>query len=135
VTLDILRGNLEGVEKEAGTARVEAEGAKGIENLGEGDLNGAAVFEDGKSEGPVRGYGRLRGKAVEAGVKVAIRLASQSRRMALGSVGHDVAALVRHCGPFPTPPYFCKEILCFQQMRQGLRAKFLIRREFFADYS
>src|SRR5579863_10742170 len=45
--LDVLRGNLEAVEKERGTARVKVGGAEGVEDLGEGKLDGAAVFTDG----------------------------------------------------------------------------------------
>lgn len=49
-TLDILRGDLDGVEQEAGAARVDAARAEGIEDLSEGDLDGAAVFENGNPE-------------------------------------------------------------------------------------
>jgi hypothetical protein len=94
VAIDILRGNLEGVEQEASFARVDAARAEGIEDLSEGDLDGASVFKYGKPEGIHHSDGRLGGEAVKARVEVAVRLVSQSRRLTLGSVGHDVAAFV-----------------------------------------
>jgi hypothetical protein len=42
---DILRSDLEVVEKEAGAVRIELRGSKGVEDLGEGDLDGAAVLQ------------------------------------------------------------------------------------------
>ena len=50
VACDILRGDLEGVEEKARAARVNAGGTERVEDLGEGDLDGAAVFEDGEPE-------------------------------------------------------------------------------------
>ena len=92
--LDILRADLEGVEQKAGCAGVDAAGAEGIEDLSEGDLDGAAVFKDGKPEVIHHSDGRLGGEAVKARVEVAIRLAFEGRRVAIGSVGHDVATFV-----------------------------------------
>ncbi len=100
---DILRGDLEGVEKEAGTARVKLRGAQGVENLGEGDLDGAAVLQDRELEGFFRGAGRPCGEAVQAGVEVAIRLTAEGGRVAFDAVRHDVATFVTHFGSLPTP--------------------------------
>jgi hypothetical protein len=50
---DILRGDLDCVESEAGTARVEAGGTKAVEDLGEGVLDGAAILEDREFQVPV----------------------------------------------------------------------------------
>ena len=50
-----------------------------------------------------RGSGRARGngQAVEAGVEVTIVLVAQDRRVAAGTVGHDVTAFeVLACSPF-----------------------------------
>ena len=94
IAIYILRGYLEGVEHDACAAVVDAARAEGIEDLSEGDLDGAAVFKDRKPE-VVHHSDGLRGvEAVKARVEVAVRFVSQSRGFALGSVGHDVAAFV-----------------------------------------
>ena len=68
---------------------VAAGGIEGVEDLGTGDLDGAAVFEDAEPEVPVHFDGRRGGELVEAGGVLAIGLGAQSRCVALGSVGHD----------------------------------------------
>ena len=103
---NILGGDLEGVEKKAGTAGVEMRGAEGIENLGEGDLDGAAIFEDGELERFVRGEGRPCGEDMQAGVEVAIRFIAERRCRAFGSVGHDMATFVAHFWWSPSPTRF-----------------------------
>jgi hypothetical protein len=100
VAIDILRGDLEGVEHDAGSAIVDAARAEGIEDLGEGELDGVAVFKDGKPEAIHHSDGRRGVETVKARVEVAVRLVSQSRGFALGSVGHDVTAFVCHFLPF-----------------------------------
>jgi hypothetical protein len=89
VALDVLRGDLDAIEGEACAAWIETAGIEGVEYLGEGDLDGTAVFEDAEPEVPVHFDGRRGGELVEAGVEVAIGLGAQSRCVALGSVGHD----------------------------------------------
>ena len=92
VAFDVLRDDLDAIEGEAGAAGIETAGIEGVEYLGNGDLDGAAVFEDTEPEVPIHFDGRRCGELVEAGVEVAIGLAAQSRCMALGSAGHDVPA-------------------------------------------
>jgi hypothetical protein len=91
---DILRADLEGVEEKAGFFHIDVAGAEGIDDLSEGDLDGAAVFKDGEVEIVLLCDGRLGGEAVKARVEVAIGLASESRRVTIDSVGHDVTAVV-----------------------------------------
>ena len=102
-TFDILRSDLEGVEVEAGVARVELRGAQGVEDLGEGNLDGAAILQNGELERLIRGEGRGCGDAVQAGVEVTIGFAAEGWRLAFAAVGHDVTAFVTHCGVLPTP--------------------------------
>ena len=92
VALDVLRGDLDAIEGEACAAWIETAGIEGVEYLGNGDLDGAAVFEDTEPEVPIHFDGRRGGELVEAGVVLAIVLAAQSRCVALGSAGHDGAA-------------------------------------------
>jgi hypothetical protein len=55
VTLHILRGDLDAIEKEAGAAGVELGRTQRVQDLGQGVLDGTAVFEDRKLQNPVRG--------------------------------------------------------------------------------
>ena len=116
--IDVLGGDLEGVEKEAGAARVELRGTEAVENLGEGDPNGAAIFEEGQLErfaGSGCGAGS---EAVHAVVEVAKRLIFQGDGSALEPIGHDVAALHVHTGT-PLPPYFWMEVACLLWFAEG----------------
>jgi hypothetical protein len=90
LAFDVLGGDLEAVEEEPGAARIEFGGAERVEHIGECELDGAAVFEDGKLERLVGGLGLLGGATVDACVEVAKLLAAQGRRIALVAVGHDV---------------------------------------------
>ena len=56
---DILRADLEGVEEKAGFFHIDVAGAEGIDDLSEGDLDGAAVFKDGEVEIVLLCDGRL----------------------------------------------------------------------------
>ena len=103
LAVDVLRGDLEAVEEQAGAARVEMGGAEGVEDLGEGELDGAAVFQYGEKEGLTCGDALPQALLVKPGVEVAIRLVFQGVRTALASVGHDVAAFQVHRGPSPLP--------------------------------
>ncbi|MGD0731838.1 MAG: hypothetical protein ABR956_11280 [Terracidiphilus sp.] len=53
IARDILRGDLESVETEAGAARVELGRDEGVEDPGKGMLDGATVFEDGELQVPI----------------------------------------------------------------------------------
>jgi hypothetical protein len=100
---DILRSDLEAVEKEAGSLGLEPPGAECAEDLGEGELDGAAIFQDWEFERLKRGSGLLRGEAMDARVEIAKGFAGHRVRSALDTVGHDVTALHVHLGYPPTP--------------------------------
>jgi hypothetical protein len=87
---DVLGGDLEAVKEEPGAARIELTGSQAVEDLGEGELNGAAVFEDGELERLISGSAFLRDATVHTRVEVAKLLAAQGRRITLVAVGHDV---------------------------------------------
>jgi hypothetical protein len=87
---DVLGGDLEAVKEEPGAARIELTGAQAVEDLGEGDLDSAPVFEDGELERLIGGLGLLSGTIVQARVEVAKVLAAQGRRVTDPAVGHDV---------------------------------------------
>jgi hypothetical protein len=87
---DVLGGDLEAVKEEPGAARIELTGAEAVEDLGEGELDGAAVFEDGELERLISGSAFLRDATVHTRVEVAKLLAAQGRRITLVAVGHDV---------------------------------------------
>jgi hypothetical protein len=112
VVRDILRGDLEAVEEEAGTTRIEFGGGKGVEDLGKGDLDGTAVLQHRELEWLILAAGLLSGKAVEAGVEVAIRRAAEGRRMTTDAVGHDMTTFLIHLEP--PPGVFCMEVFYFQ---------------------
>jgi hypothetical protein len=132
VALNVLRGDLEAVEKECGAAGVEARGAKIIEDLGEGELDCGRVFRDWELEGFIGGGPWRVGEAVYAGVEVAIGHATEGGRLAPESIGLDVTAFGIHIGPpvlagkCTTPPrYFANKILIFMTLRRGCRRKIL----------
>ena len=89
-------GDLEAVEEEAGAFWVEVVGGDAAEDLGQGELDGGAVFEDGHGEGVpvgvgiaggVAGDGAAGGVVVEAEVLVA-----EGDHAAAAAGGADVAA-------------------------------------------
>ena len=100
--LDVLRGNLKAVDEKAGAAGVERVGAEIVEDLGEGDQDGAAVFGDGTLAGFFfcrrrTGFGTVWfGNGFEAVVEVAIVHVTECGRVATGTVGHDVATFAVH---------------------------------------
>jgi hypothetical protein len=87
---DILGGDLEAVEDESRAARIELTGAEAVEDLGEGELDGAAVFEDGEVKRLIGDFGVFSSTIVHTRVEVAKLLAAQGRRITLVAVGHDV---------------------------------------------
>jgi hypothetical protein len=76
--VNVLRGDLKSVEKEAGAPGIKLRGAKGVEYMGEGKLDGAAIFENGELDRFFRGTVLLRRKAVQARVEVAIMRTAES---------------------------------------------------------
>jgi hypothetical protein len=79
VALDILRGDLESVEKETGAAGIELGAGKAVEDLGECNLDGAAIFENREFDGLLFALGFFGGEAVQAGVEVAVGRATKER--------------------------------------------------------
>ena len=126
-------GNLEGLEEEACPASGEARGADGVEHLSEGGLDAAAISEAGEFEGFVGDGGRPCGLGVEAGVVVAPGLSPEGERMALESVGPDVAAFWMHRGTSPPYPVSVRKSLHFNAIQRGHGCNQLILMEFFAE--
>ena len=77
VALYVLRGDLESVEKKAGSARIELGGGQAVEDLGEGDLDGATIFEDRNLDGLVSAGSFLCGRPMQRRVEVAVGCAAE----------------------------------------------------------
>ena len=95
-------GDLEAVEEEAGAAGVELVGGDALEDLGDGELDGGAVFDEGEVEGFAFGGGGFAFAGVpnrDAGgvVEVAKLFVAEAGGAAAKAVGLDVAAL-EACG-------------------------------------
>ncbi|GGA55960.1 hypothetical protein GCM10011507_04080 [Edaphobacter acidisoli] len=89
-------GGLEAVEDEAGATVVDGAGGEALEDLFDGDEDGAAVFEAGDVEGDEAVAALLRLLEGSAGgvVVVAELLVAEAGAAAAVTVGEDVAALV-----------------------------------------
>jgi hypothetical protein len=101
VALDVLRGDLDAIEGEACAAGIETAGIEGVEYLGEGDLDGTAVFEDAEPEVPVHFDGR------RGGVWHLAPLGMMGRHRL------NMAIL----SPVPSPPVSARKYLVFQRDR------------------
>jgi hypothetical protein len=90
----VRRGDLQGVEEQAGAFGVEAAVGDSLGDEGDGGLDGAAVFEGGKLEGgqSVALFGQARGLVGAVVVEAKIFFAETFAAAAV-SVGEDVAAL------------------------------------------
>jgi hypothetical protein len=99
-----LQGELDVVLKLAGAFGVDARGAEGVGDHGEGEQDGVAVFKEGQVE-VVHGLDFGPGlEDVKAGMAVAKGLAFEGDGFTLGSAGQDVATFVRdgfHGWTFP----------------------------------
>jgi len=103
--LDDLHGDLKTVEEEPCAAGVDGVGGELGENLGERELDGAAVFDGRDDEVARPGVGRGgRGGLAQVGVEVAERLLAQGGRVAAGSAGHDVTTFFEHGWVSPRVP-------------------------------
>ena len=91
---EVVGGDAQAVEEEAGAGGVEGIGGDAGEDVGDGELDGVAVFEQREGEGGVEGgdvevFGRAAGGVVvEAEV-----LAAEGGRAAAVAGGVDVAAV------------------------------------------
>ena len=93
-------GELEAVEDGGGAAGVELAGGEGVDDDGEGDLDGLAVFEGGEldvlagHEVSAGGFGVAKAlvAAVEVLVEEAPRFSVEGWRLAASSVGANVSA-------------------------------------------
>lgn len=101
IAVDVLGGDLEAVKEEPGAARVEFGGAQGVQDLGKGHLDGAAVFEDGELERLVGVWGLFGFPTVKARVEVAKMRATQGWRVTPVTIGHDVTTHEMHETPPP----------------------------------
>jgi len=101
---EVERGDLEAVKEEAGAAGVELVGGEPVEDLSDGELDGAAVLGKGKGEGggALLALGHVRhlnhgggdGSAGVGGVVVEAEvLGAEAGAAAAVAVGEDVAAL------------------------------------------
>jgi hypothetical protein len=92
----VCAGDLEAVEEQAGAFGVDGGGGKALEDLGDGCLNGAAIFWDGQLEGvgTVVAIAEMFGGAAGGVVVVAEVLATQAWAAATVAIGKDVTALV-----------------------------------------
>src|SRR5580658_5320797 len=93
-----LRGELQAVEIEAGLARLEAAGAEGGEDLADGHLNAAGVFERGQIERLALGALPILHEALQVVMEVAVNVAVEGGRFALCALGQDVATFDDHGG-------------------------------------
>ncbi len=90
---EIVGGKLQGVEQEAGAARVEGGVGDFAHDVADGELDGGAVFGHGESEGlGVDRFGKVGGGAAGL-VEVAEILGAEAGRLAAAAFGVDVAAL------------------------------------------
>jgi hypothetical protein len=95
----VVGGELEAVEQGGGTPDVELPDGEGVDDDGEGDLDGFPVLEGGELDVLARDevatgcWGGTKGVValVEAMVKVAPEALGERGRFASGSVGLDVA--------------------------------------------
>jgi hypothetical protein len=93
---EIEAGDLESVEEEGGAAGVDVVGGDALENLTDGELDGGAVFGQGKVEGGAAASALLRvgGRLAGGVVVVAEVFSAEAWAAAAVAVGEDVAALV-----------------------------------------
>jgi hypothetical protein len=102
----VVAGDLEAVEQGCSSFGVKLAGSEAVDDDGEGDLDGFAVFEGGEfdvlaGDEVVAGSGGVAEAAVslvEAVVEVAVDARREGRGSALESVGFDVTAdWILHC--------------------------------------
>jgi hypothetical protein len=107
--IDILRGDLDGVEEQAGVARIKAGAEVSRCDLVDGNLDGGGILQHGEIDViPDGAFGF--GHGMHAGVEITVSRLAESRRLASSSVGFDMTAKIVHRIP---PPIFCKQIPCF----------------------
>ncbi len=99
---EVEAGDLEAVEEESGAAGVEIVGGDAGEDLADGVLDGAAVFDGGEGEGAAAGFASFEfrfGNGLAGGVvEVAEFFATEAWAGAAAPVGEDVAALEARVG-------------------------------------
>jgi hypothetical protein len=102
-------GELEAVEEGGGATGLQVSGGEGVDDDGEGDLDGFAVFEGGELDvlaGEGGGVAEAAVALVEAVVEVAPYSRGEGGGFAAGSVGLDVAAewVLHGSSPWGVPP-------------------------------
>jgi hypothetical protein len=93
--IDILRGDLDGVEEQAGAARIEARAEQPRYDLGDGYLNGGGILQQGEID-VIRDGAFGFGYGMHAGVEITEGRPAESRRLASFSVGFDMTAKIVH---------------------------------------
>jgi hypothetical protein len=99
VFLQVEAGDLEAVEQKAGAARIEVVGGDLLQDLSDGELDGAAVFGQREGEGGLAaaaGFGvfdRAAGGVVVVAEVFRAGGAAERGALAAAAVGEDVAAL------------------------------------------
>jgi hypothetical protein len=93
-------GDLEAVEEQAGAARVDLVEGDAAEGLGDGDLDGGAVLDEGEGEGGAAGFALGWVPNWDAGVVVEVTkfFVAQADGAAADAAGENVAALEAHGG-------------------------------------
>jgi hypothetical protein len=84
------------MEAEPGPAAIDAALHEGIEDIREGALDAADVFQRGQTEGFLTAGGAGSGVAADAGVEVAEGVVAHRRRLALAAGPEDVSAFNEH---------------------------------------
>ena len=107
--IDVLRGDLEGVEEQAGMARIEAGAEVRRCDLVDGYLDGGGILQYGEIDViPDGAFGF--GHGMHAGMEITEGRPAESRSLASFSVGFDMTAKIVHRIP---PPIFWTQIPCF----------------------
>ena len=96
-------GDLKPVEELAGAARIDARGGERVENMGERDLDGVAIFQSRNKWRLFRRGLATRGEVVKAIVEKTIGPVFEGDRLTLSSVRHNVATFVVHTRTFLHP--------------------------------
>jgi hypothetical protein len=112
IAIDILRGDLDGVEEQAGLARVDAGAEEGRCDLEDGYLDGGGILQHGELE-VIKYEVFWCGHGMRAVVEIAVSQLAESRRLASFTVGLDMTTKLEHRVP---PPILWAQNPCFLEV-------------------